>query len=450
MNRSTFVGLAGALALAAPLAAQAPADTATLTLSAAVQHALAAYPELQAAEATASGAHAAAGRLIAQRLPQLAAQGNVSRFQDPMIVAPLHGLNLQAAPPAFDQTLIQGGLNASYTLFDGGARGARIHGARARAAAADDRVHASSADVIAGTAQAYLEVLTAQAVLAAETQGVTALTAERDRVQQQLDVGNAARVALLRVEAALATAEAGRISATTSLDDAERELARRLGVDPAEARAARLVPVRIADTTVPGRDALLRQADDANPDLRAARRQEEAATWTRRAAVAAWLPHLDLVGGYLVYGSGAGDFSGEWQAGVRLSYPIFTGGARSSAVTEAGAEAAAASAKVRLAEIATANAVDRALSAVRDAAARTAAVEAAVAHLEEVVRIERLSLETGEGTETDFLQSEADLRGARANLARTRATAVFARVSLARLTGTLTPAWITAALETDR
>jgi len=450
MNRSTFVGLAGALALAAPLAAQAPADTATLTLSAAVQHAIAAYPELQAAEATASGAHAAAGRLTAQRLPQLAAQGNVSRFQDPMIVAPLHGLNLQAAPPAFDQTLVQGGLNASYTLFDGGARGARIHGARARAAAADDQVHASSADVIAGTAQAYLEVLTAQAVLAAETQGVTALTAERDRVQQQLDVGNAARVALLRVEAALATAEAGRIAAATSLDDAERELARRLGVDPAEARAARLAPVRIADTTVPGRDALLRQADDANPDLRAARRQAEAASWTRRAAVAAWLPHLDLVGGYLVYGSGAGDFSGEWQAGIRLTYPIFTGGARSSAVTEAGAEATAASARVRLAEIATANAVDRALSAVRDAVARTAAVEAAVAHLDEVVRIERLSLETGEGTETDFLQSEADLRRARADLARTRATAVLARVSLARLTGALTPAWITAALETDR
>lgn len=450
MNRSPFVVLAGALALAAPLAAQAPADTATLTLSAAVQHALAAYPELQAAEATASGAHAAAGRLTAQRFPQLAAQGNVSRFQDPMIVAPLHGLNLQAAPPAFDQTLIQGGLNASYTLFDGGARGARIHGARARAAAADEQVHASSADVIAGTVQAYLDVLTAQAVLAAERQGVTALTAERDRVRQQLDVGNAARVALLRVEAALATADAGRIAAATSLDDAERDLARRLGLEPAAARAARLVPVRIADTAVLGRNALLRQADDANPDLRAARRQAEAASWARRAAAAAWLPHLDLVGGYLVYGSGAGDFSGEWQAGVRLSYPIFTGGARSSAVTEAGAEATAASARVRLAEIATANAVDRALSAVRDATARTAAVDAAVAHLEEVVRIERLSLETGEGTETDFLQSEADLRRARANLARTRATAVLARVSLARLTGALTPGWITAALETDR
>lgn len=442
--------LVAALAIAAPLAAQTPADSGSLTLGAAVERALAAYPALTAARANADAAHAAVTEFTAQRFPQLAAQANVTRFEKPMIVAPLHGLDLQASPPAFDQTLIQGGLNASYTLFDGGARGARVHAARARADAADAATDASGSGVIGAVTQAYLDVLTAREVLAAETDGVAALTAERDRARQQLEVGGAAQVTVLRVEAALARAEASRTSAATDLDDAERHLARVLGVPPEQTRAERLVAVRLVDTVIAERDALRARAEAANPDLRAARRDANAAALTRRAAVAQWFPRLDLVGGYLLFGSGAGDFTAEWQAGVKVSYPLFTGGARSGAVSEAGARASAADARARLVALETADAVDRAVSGVHDAAARRVAVDAAVRHLEEVVRIERLSLETGEGTETDFLQSEADLRGARADLARTREAELLARVALARLTGSLNATWITDSVENAR
>lgn len=450
MNVTRTARLLAALAIAAPLAAQTPADSANLTLGAAVARALGSYPTLSAAKASADAAHAAVRQFTAQRFPQLAAQANLTQYEKPMIVAPLHGLDLQASPPAFDQTLIQGGLNGSYTLFDGGARGARVHAARARADAADATTDASAAGVIAQTAQAYLDVLTARAVLDAEDQGVTALGAERDRAERELSVGGAARVAVLRVEAALARAEASRTSAATDLDDAERHLARVLGVDPAETRADRLISVSLVDTTIVSRDAVLARAEEANPDLRAARQDARAASLARRAAVAQWFPHLDLVGGYLLFGSGMGDFTAEWQAGVKLSYPLFTGGARSGAVTEAGANAAAADARARLVLLQTADAVDRAVSGVHDAAARRAAVEAAVRHLHEVVRIERLTLETGEGTETDFLQSEAELRGARADLARTREAELLARLSLARLTGSLTTSWITDSLENAR
>lgn len=452
MNAFRLAGFLMPLSLVLPArgSAQAPPDSARLTLTAAVARALAVYPTLAAARATARGAHATVAQLSGARWPQVATQAALSRFQDPMIVAPLHGLNLQAAPPAFDKTLLQGGVSATYTLFDGGARGAGIHGARARAGAADDAVSASEADIIAETARSYLDVLTANAVLAAQKEGVTALTAERNRVRQQLDVGGAARVDLLRVEAALATAQAGRIAARTALDDAERGLARRLGTAPEGARAPRLVMVRLADTTPPSREAMRTRAEHANPQLKAVRSQVDAASWTRRAAAARWLPQLDVVAGYLVYGSGAGDFTGEWQGGLKLTYPIFTGGARAGAIAEAGANADAIRARLGALQLQTADAVDRAVSAVHDAAARTAAVQAAVTQLDEAVRIERLALDTGAGTETDFLQSEAALRAARANLAQTREAEVLARVALARLTGDLTPTWIHDALETDR
>ena len=74
----------------------------------------------------------------------------------------------------------------------------------------------------------------------------------------------------------------------------------------------------------------------------------DAARWARRATTAAWYPQLDLVGGYLGFSGGAGDLTTEWQAGVRLSYPVFTGGARSHAGRRSSAELAAAAPQGRM------------------------------------------------------------------------------------------------------
>jgi outer membrane protein TolC len=62
--------------------------------------------------------------------------------------------------------------------------------------------------------------------------------------------------------------------------------------------------------------------------------------------------------------------------------------------------------------------------------------------LEEVVRIQKLLLETGQGTQTDYLDAEADLLAARASLSQARLGEVEARADLARAAGQLTPAWI--------
>ena len=65
----------------------------------------------------------------------------------------------------------------------------------------------------------------------------------------------------------------------------------------------------------------------------------------------------------------------------------------------------------------------------------------------EVVRIEKLLLSSGSGTETDYLNAEADLLGARANLARASHAEIAARAELARAGGQLDAAWIDRALE---
>jgi outer membrane protein TolC len=76
-------------------------------------------------------------------------------------------------------------------------------------------------------------------------------------------------------------------------------------------------------------------------------------------------------------------------------------------------------------------------------------VATAVDHLTEVSRIERLALEAGEGTQTDFLRAEADLRRARAELVQAEYGQVLAIIELARATGDLSPAWLQRILETQ-
>jgi outer membrane protein TolC len=416
-----------------------------LTLAAAARRALAVHPTVRGAAAAARGAAAGVGEARSRWFPQLATEATLIRFEKPMVVTPIHGFEqAQLGQIAFDRTLIQGNVSLGFTVFDGGARGARIRGARAEAAAQDAELAATEADVLADVATRFLDVLTAGEVAAAQEDGVRALRAERDRVTRLVTEGEAADVALLRVKAALAEAEADQISASTRLDVARRGLARAVDLPtlPDTLRA-----VRLGTLTLPDRDALRAAVEQHNPRLREASRSVEGARMVRRAALAAWFPQLDAVGGLNVYGSGAGDFTTEWQAGVRLSYPLFAGGARSAAVSRTGALAAAAEDRYRLALLQAEDALDGALGAVRDAAARLEAAQTTVIHLTDVARIELLSLQAGAGTEVEYLRAEADARRARAELATAHAAVITARVRLAQLTGELSLDWLAQAME---
>lgn len=449
-SRHHLVTLA-ALVLLPPLTSPAGAQegsAARLTLGEAVRLAVTHHPRLRLARSAEAGARSVIGIAAAERFPQLAAHATLTRFEEQMIVAPLHGFD-PTRPPTFAHSLTQGALSVTYTLFDGGARGARVAGARADARAAGASAAAAEADLIAEVARTYLQVLSARGVLDAQHQGVAALEAERRRVEALLAEGTAARVQLLRVAAALAEAEAARVSAAAALEVAERALARLIDADLGRARAPQLAAVRLADTLAEDRDDALARAMSANDRLAEARWRLQVVQGERRGAVAAWFPRFELVGGYLGFGSTSGDFTAEWQAGVRLTYPLFAGGARAHRVAAATAHSRAAEEGVRLAELETGQAVDRALSAVREMRARVVAQESAAAHLREVARIELLSLEAGAGIESDYLQAEAAFRRASAALVEARHGEIGARIELARLTGDLSSTWLATTLEPE-
>jgi outer membrane protein len=365
-----------------------------------------------------------------------------------MLVTPLHAFDPQAAP-TFEETLLQGSLTARYTLWDGGERGARIDRSHARIETAGAELDAARADVIWQVTQQYALALAARDALVAHEQRVAALEEELHRARQLFDVGRAPELQILRARAAYAQAEADRIRSETQLDVALRELSRLVGgSEPMDVN--RLVPVRVPDPSIATRQELLDRAYANNPDIRRIQGDVHASAAGVKLARGAFLPDLQLVGQYDSRGSTQGSFFGEWAVGAALSFALFQGGARINELERAHAERESTERQLELTRLRVAERVDRSLASLREAEALSASLRSAVEQYAEVARAEKLALDTGAGTQTDYLAAHADLLGARAQLAGTAMNRIIAWAELARVTGQLSLAWIRDNLENER
>ncbi len=422
-----------------------------ITLADAVALALGQYPGIGLARAKSDEAHAAIREAFAAWLPTLQLGATAMWYEKPMLVFPLHGLDplslvTPGQGPQFDRALVQGALTLDYTLFDAG-RNAKVRRARYQAAAADAGLNASQQAVALRVINAYLGVLAKRETLAAHDRRLESLESELSRAHKLRDVGRAADVEVLRVEAALSTAQADRVHLFTELDTAERELARLIDIPYEQIQTDELSWVAQADTTVMARDSALAMARGSSPNLTQASRQADAAQAGRTAARGTMWPVLRATSAYVDRGASPGVYKAEWNAGLVLAYPLFTGGAVRSAIARADAAAIGAQEQLRLAQLQLAEDIDRALGAVRESRARVRSLDDAVSRFTEVVRIEKLSLETGARTQTDYLRAEADLLSARAGLAEARRGEIAARAELARVTGQLSSHWIANSLE---
>lgn len=442
VRRAGGLGLAAAMILAVMGSASAQEP---VTLESAVRAAVLTHPLLEAARARLDGAEAGVAEARTAWLPTVGTQALATRYEEPMVVAPLHGFN-PLDPPAFERTLVQGHAAAEWTAFDGGARRARSAGARAMAGAAAGGVDAAEDAVIAEAVASYLGASTAAAVSAAHEELVRALETERARAALLFEQGKIPRVAVLRAEAALSRARADVEAARERRSAALHRLQRVTGL-PSDRLAGGLEPLTAGETArwrgaLPDRAALLTAAASTHPEIGRAADRAAAAESMVAAARSAYLPRIGLAGRYSAYGSTATSPQPEWNAGVQVSWSAFTGGARGRAVERAEAEARAARAEAELVRRQVADAVDLALASYRTAVARVKALEAAEAQSAEVARIEELALRAGAGVQTDYLRAEAELLQVRAALTEARGAVVEARVGLARSTGSLTVGWI--------
>lgn len=446
-RRMSWIGRCLVLCLSLPLpaaaaGAQSPDGTAAaprLTLREAVERALGAYPAVGAARAEREAASQGIAEAAAAKRPRLSAAATGIYYDLPALTTPIHAFDFQALPE-FDRSLFQGAVTLDYLVTDGGGRAARIRQRTAQRAAAEAALTAVQQATAARTAATYLEVLTQEKILDAHRRRIGALEAERDRVARRLAAGRAAEVDLRRVEASLAAARAERVRIDAALVTARADLARLVFADLAST-VDRLAPVALAERALPGRDELLATARAASPEVAQAAQALAAAEAGVGVARALHRPQLHAVGNVLEFGSALGDFQTEWNASLRVAVPIATGGADRAQAARSEAARDAAAERLRLAELAVGESLDRALAATRESRARAESLTEAVIAFAEVVRIEKLRLEAGVGTETDYLSGEADLLAARAQLAAAGNGEIAARVELARVGGGLDLDW---------
>ncbi|MFH1764626.1 MAG: TolC family protein [Gemmatimonadota bacterium] len=423
--------------------------TESLTLAQAVAMALETHPAVGEADAAGEVAGARVRQARSALLPSLTGQGSMARHQEPMVVAPLHGFD-PMHPPSFDRTLVQGAISLGYTLFDGGARGARIGQAEAGERAVEAGGEGARMAVAAQVSAAYLGVLTGEDLLAAVLGQKAALSAELQRVRLFLEEGKAARVDLLRVEAAISRVEAQEISVRSELELARSRVARLTGLEAEAVGKMSFVPVSPVGRVILTRDHALAAAMEGNPELRRAQEVLSGATVGVKEAAASWLPRVEANGRYANFGTLDGGHVQEWQGALQISYPLFTGGARDGERDRAVAEERRAAESLRLAKMNLEDGVESALAAVREAQALREALELAEEQSAEVARIEALALEAGAGVQTDFLRAQAELFQARASLSQARHGEVFAQIELARVKGDLSLEWILENMEMVR
>lgn len=432
-------------------AADGSGDAGRLYLGDAVQRALGQYPAIGLARAKSDEAHAAVREAFASWLPTLQIGATATWFEKPMLVFPLHGLDPislldPTKRPQFDRALVQGALTLDFTIFDAG-RSARLRRARYQAEAAGAGLTAAQQAVALRVIGSYLGVLAKRETLSAHDRRLESLESELARTRQLREVGRAADVEILRVEAALSTAQADRVHMFAEMDTAERELARLIEIPLEQMQSDPLHWVSPVDSNVIARDSALALAMRNSPALTQAIRQADAAGAGRAAARGTMWPVLRATSAYVDRGASNGAYKAEWNAGIAVAYPLFTGGAVRGAIARADAAADGAKEQLRLAQLQLQEDIDRALAAVQESRARVRSLEDAVSRFTEVVRIEKLSLDAGSRTQTDYLRAEADLLTVHAGLADARRAEVASRAELARITGQLSSGWIAKSLE---
>ena len=446
-SRAT-AAIGGLLLAALPAVAQSgPGEALTLPVAAGL--ALESYPAIGVSEAHLGVTRSAEKVAAAARWPGLQLNASAMHFQEPMLVAPLHGFDPETVPP-FDETLVQGNITARYTVFDGGERGARIDMARASAEAAEATLQGTQADVLWQVTRQYALTLAARDAVVAHDQRIEALEEELDRAQRIFAVGRAPQLRVLRAQAALAAGQAERVRSVTMLETAQHDLARLVGASAEEITAAGIVPVRLVRENVPPRADLFERAVSSNPEVVRIQHEIEVARGGVKLARSAFLPDVDLFGQYDNRADLAGNSFGEWSFRGTLSFPLFQGGVRRHDLSRARAGERLAEQQLDMARLRAQEGVDRALAALQEADARAAALRTAVEQFVEVVRGEKLALDTGTGNQADYLATEAELLNARAQMAQATMDRITTRADLARVTGQLDLVWLLENLENER
>lgn len=278
-------------------------------------------------------------------LPSVVANGSVSQNEfDPANPAP--ATSFSTAVVGYDYDATQWGVKATQPLFRADAW-YDYQRARASSSQAEAAYRGQEQQLALRVSQAYFSVLSAQETLAYAESEESAYGRQLDQAQQRFDVGLIAITDVLEARASFDGARANRIGAEANLNAARENLAVIIGEAP-----DKLVPLKpdapMVKPVPADPEAWANLARDRNPDLIAARQNQETARAASRQVKSGFLPTVDAYASYSSLDRDSTDVFLSRQNGTTISvgleanWVLFAGGRTYNASKQASYRAAAA------------------------------------------------------------------------------------------------------------
>jgi len=344
--------------------------------------------------------------------------------------------NISGASSSSDSTRMSLTFTQPLLRFD---RWYQFQSARANASLTDAEFVAAEQEFLLRVTETYLNVLRATEQRSYARAEEAALARQLEQAKQRFKVGLIAITDVHETQAAYDLARVGLIVAESELAISRAQLETLTGK-----RYSRLAfpgeDIPVALPAPEGADAWAEKAREGNARLIAARHAARAAKENARAATAGHFPNVDFVAQHTTQDTqqfGAPLDQTADSIGFQFSWPLFAGGAVNSQRRQANAEADAAQASLRAAEL---NAVEGARTLYRVLEAdvlRVAARKQAIVSAQSALDATQAGYEVGTRNIVDVLQAQRGAFSARRDLANARYDYILDLLRLHQAAGSL-------------
>jgi len=389
--------------------------------------------DLAAANARIEQAEAQARISGAVLFPALSASGDGARAQGSGTMGSRRGPFISGSP----SNSFSGVLAASYELDLWGRNRDLLSASKAEA---DSSLYAREVlrlSMRAGVANAWFALAAARERLRIAQENVTNASRIAEVVKQRLAVGTGSALEVAQQESLIAQQRAAIPELRQAAENNRLALALLMGRVP-EGLTISTPPLRAIG--LPGIKAgLPSQLLVRRPDIRQAEAQLEAAQASLSAARKAMLPQISLSGQGGQRSAALANLlrpeSAIWSLAVGLTQPIFDGGRLAAQADLAEAQKRELLENYRKSIVSALVDVENALVAVREGAAREAAISVVVARSREAFKLAEERLRAGTIDLTTLLNTQATLFNAQDNLVQARLARLNAAVSLFQALG---------------
>ncbi len=389
-------------------------DKGPVTLSEAVEIALASNPGLAASRHDVDAAEAQADVATGALLPSVGVVGGYTHSLDDQRLVPAR---FNGEKGVFTDDLFSADLVVSMPLFTGGRLISEMQAAELLARSADHRLARTREELVFNVSSVFYRILALRRVVESQEFSKKALQEHLKRIGDLIEAQKAANVDRLRTEVRIADIEQRLADTRNLLSIQQRVLANLMGVEDREQALQAQGELTSPVAELPGRSGSLAVALENRDDYLAARSGLEARAKLVDAARAGHWPTVSAQGSYGGrWAAGpsdrpAGTDSSEdvGRAGVVVDVPLFEGGRIEARVRRERARLAAARQRLRALELQIQLDVETALSNLESARQRVEATQKAIRQAEESLRIERQKHELGKGSITDVLDAQSAL-----------------------------------------